>query len=67
MQQSRWIRERTSTSRRGRWSTDEIGRLEEVYGLKDDATIARELGRSVKSVRNMARQIFDREPRKVSR
>ena len=63
MQRLRWGGDKSSTPRRGRWSTEEIGRFKELYGLRDDAAVARELNRSVASVRNMARQVFDREPR----
>lgn len=62
MPKSGWGGERTSGSRRGRWSTEEIARFKDLYGLKDDHAIARELGRTVPSVRNMARQLYDREP-----
>jgi len=40
--------------RKGRWSQAEIARLREVYGLRDDHQIARELNRTVQSVRRMA-------------
>lgn len=63
MPKSGWGSEPTSTPRRGRWSTEEIARFKDLYGLKDELAIARELGRSLSSVRNMARQVFDREPR----
>jgi len=36
----------------------EIARFKECYGLRDDQTIARELNRSVSSVRKMAETIF---------
>jgi len=60
----RWGGERSPTARRGRWSTEEIARLRELYGLRDDLSISRELGRSVASVRNMARQVFERDPKR---
>lgn len=44
--------------RRGRWSQAEIVRLRELYGLRDDATIARELNRPVASIRKMADKVF---------
>ncbi|MEW6073873.1 MAG: hypothetical protein AB1726_14935 [Planctomycetota bacterium] len=49
---------RTSTPRRGRWSQAEQARLRELYGLRDDAAIARELNRPVSSVRRMAERLF---------
>ena len=49
--------------RRGRWSQAEIARLKELYGLRDEALIARELGRSVASVRKMAENVCRVEPR----
>ena len=49
---------RASTPRRGRWTQAEIARLRELYGLRHDATIARELNRPIASVRRMADQIF---------
>lgn len=48
--------------RRGRWSQAEIVRLRELYGLRDDAAIARELNRPVSSIRKMAEKVFP--PRK---
>lgn len=50
--------------RRGRWSQSELNRLKELYGLRDDAAIARELGRTVASVRKMAETLCRAEPRK---
>ena len=44
--------------KRGRWSPDELQRLEELYGRRDDAAIARELGRTVPSVRAQAQKLF---------
>jgi hypothetical protein len=56
-----WGEERPSTPRRGRWSQAEIAQLKELYGLRDDKAIARELSRSEASVRNMANAIFGGE------
>ena len=58
-------RERTSfrTSKRGRWSKAAWTRLRELYGLRDNAAIARELKRPVASVERMATRLFPREPR----
>ena len=47
-----------SVPRRGRWSAHEQARLKELYGLRDDASIARELNRPVQSVRKMAESLF---------
>jgi len=55
----KWGAEKTAASRRGRWSAEEIARFRELYGLKEEAVIARELNRSLASVRNMATQLFD--------
>jgi len=53
-----WGTERSATPRRGRWSQAEIARLKELYGLRDETAIARELNRPVASVRKMAEQAF---------
>lgn len=49
---------RASGPRRGRWSQQELARLKELYGLRDDAAIARELNRPVSSVRKIAETLF---------
>ena len=51
---------RASAPRRGRWSQAEQARLRELYGLKDDRIIARELNRPVASVRRMAEKLLPR-------
>lgn len=48
----------TGTPKRGRWSQAELARLRELYGLRDEAVIARELNRPLASVRKMAAEIF---------
>ena len=53
-----WGPERSKAPRRGRWSQAEIGRLRELYGLRDDESIAKEMCRPVESVQKMAEQIF---------
>lgn len=58
MRGSRWGGEQSDRPRRGRWSQAEVARLKELYGLKDDESIARELNRPVASVRKMAETIF---------
>jgi len=49
---------RSTAPRRGRWSQAEQARLKELYGLRDDASIARELKRPVQSIRRMAEKLF---------
>lgn len=48
----------SSASRRGRWSQAEQAHLKKLYGLRDDAAIARELNRPLASVRRMAEKLF---------
>ena len=55
---NRWGREKSDRPRRGRWSQAEIARLKELYGLRDDEAIARDLNRPIASVRKMAEQVF---------
>ncbi len=62
---SKWGGEETTSPRRGRWSAEELDRFQEFYGLKDEETIARELNRSVASVRRMAHQVYDRQERRT--
>ena len=57
-----WGAERPATPRRGRWSQAEIARLRELYGLRDDQVIAKELNRPVASVRKMAEEVFQATP-----
>jgi hypothetical protein len=58
---SRWGGDHSDRPRRGRWSLAEIARLKELYGLKEDEAIAKELGRPVASVRRMAKTLFPGE------
>jgi hypothetical protein len=44
--------------RRGRWTLEEIERFKQLWGLRDEAAIARELQRSVASLRKLARKEF---------
>ncbi len=55
--------QRTSAPRRGRWSQAEVARLREMYGLRDEASIARELNRPIATVRKMAEDVCRSEPR----
>ncbi len=59
MRRTTWGEERSATPRRGRWSQAEIARLRELYGLRDEKSISRELNRPVASVRKMALSIFE--------
>ena len=52
------VASRSSGPRRGRWSQAEQARLKELFGLRDDAAIARELSRPISSVRRMAEKLF---------
>ncbi len=58
MRASNGVMGRTITPRRGRWSQAEQARLKELWGLRDDAAIARELKRPVASIRRMAEKLF---------
>lgn len=49
----------TPRRRRGRWSSDEVAHLRRHYGLRTEEQIARDLGRTLKSVRETAARIFD--------
>jgi hypothetical protein len=44
--------------RKGRWTRAEIDRLKDMWGLRPEGAIARELGRTSASVRKMAEEIF---------
>lgn len=52
------------TPRRGRWSSEETAYLRRHYGLRTEEEIARELGRTEKSVREMAVKVFDGSKRR---
>jgi hypothetical protein len=54
-----WGDEQSSTPRRGRWSQAEIARFKDMFGLRDENSIARELNRSVASIRKMADTVFE--------
>lgn len=47
-----------ATPRRGRWSTEEIARLRELYGHRTRASIGRELGRTPEAVRRTADALY---------
>lgn len=51
--------ERPDGPRRGKWTYEEVERFKELWGLRDETVIARELGRSVAALRKLARRVFD--------
>lgn len=53
-----WGENGSHKTRKGRWSQAEIAKLRDLYGLRDDKAIARELRRSQTSVRRMAETMF---------
>ncbi|TAH34569.1 MAG: hypothetical protein EYC70_16685 [Planctomycetota bacterium] len=55
-----------SARRKGPWSHAEIERLKRSYGMRSDAQLARDLRRTLESVRRMARRVFHGEPRSGS-
>src|ERR1700752_426795 len=59
-----WGSGASTVSKRGRWSKAEQARLRELYGLRDEAAIARELKRSVTGVHSMAQSLFPQDARK---
>ena len=58
MQGLNWGENGPRKSRKGRWSAAEVARLKDMYGLREDEAIARELQRSAGSVRKMAEALF---------
>jgi hypothetical protein len=50
--------ESSKKGRKGRWTRAEIDRLKDMYGLRPEPAIARELGRTPASVRKMAEELF---------
>jgi hypothetical protein len=54
----KWGEEPSEKPRRGRWSQSEVAILRDLYGLRDEQAIARELRRSAESVRRMAASLF---------
>ncbi|MDP6740305.1 MAG: hypothetical protein QF404_09885 [Planctomycetota bacterium] len=63
MQRPRWAGEKPTSPRRGRWSAEEVARFKDLFGLKDESVVARELCRSVASVRKMAQTVYGRPHR----
>ena len=58
MHRFHWGDETNRRRRKGRWTRAELDRLRDMYGLRPDDAIARELGRSPQSVRKMAEEVF---------
>ncbi|MBL8860571.1 MAG: hypothetical protein JNK02_01045 [Planctomycetes bacterium] len=58
MKRITWGSDPGAGPRRGRWTAPEVARLKELYGLRDDESIAKALNRPVASIRRMAEQIF---------
>ncbi|MCH2101757.1 MAG: hypothetical protein MK209_07530 [Planctomycetes bacterium] len=54
---------RTAGRRKGPWSQAELERLRRKYGKVPDGVLARELNRSVESVRRIAKKVFKGDPR----
>lgn len=50
--------------RRARWTFEEVERFKELWGLRDEATLARDLGRPIASLRKLARKVFGPAQRK---
>lgn len=57
MPKPRWGRP-PATPRRGRWSTEELARLRELYGHRTRASIGRELGRTPEAVRRTTDALY---------
>lgn len=51
--------DRPDGPRRGRWTFEEVERFKDLWGLRDEATLAREFGRSASSLRKLARKVFE--------
>jgi len=49
--------------RKGPWAQTEIERIKRLYGIRTDGVIARQLNRSVESVRRMAKRVFSGDAR----
>lgn len=64
MQGLNWGENGPRKTRKGRWSAAEVARLKDMYGLREEEAIARELQRSATSVRKMAETLFRTAERK---
>lgn len=58
MHRFHWSEETEPGRRKGRWTRAELDRLRDMYGLRPDDAIARDLGRTPQSVRKMADELF---------
>lgn len=58
MHRFHWSEETEPGRRKGRWTRAELDRLRDMYGLRPDEAIARDLGRTPQSVRKMADELF---------
>ncbi len=58
MSDSNWAQEPAAAPQAGQWTGEEIARFKEMYGLRDDAAIAREMKCTVAAVRSMAERVF---------
>lgn len=58
MHRFHWSDETEPGRRKGRWTRAELDRLRDMYGLRPDEAIARDLGRTPQSVRRMADELF---------
>ncbi len=53
-----WDGRKGDGTRKGRWTQAELSRLKDQFGVRDERLIARELNRSVASVRKMGEDLF---------
>ncbi len=58
MSESNWGQEPTAAPRVGQWSTESVARFRELFGLRDEASIARELKCNLATVRAMAEDLY---------
>ncbi len=63
MSESKWGQEPVTASRNASWSTEQVDRFRELYGLRDESAIARELKCTVANVRAMAADLYRCEPK----
>ena len=58
MSDPNWAHEPAAAPQAGPWTNEAIARFKELYGLRDDAAIAREMKCTVAAVRSMAEEVF---------
>ena len=63
MSESKWGQEPVTASRNASWSTEQVDRFRELYGLRDESAIARELKCTVAAIRALAAQIYQAAPK----